>query len=304
MDFGMCVPHYGKPVDIDRIVGVARQAEELGFASVWVTDHLFVPRTMEIIYRDNMLEPLTLLSHLAAVVSRVRLGTSVIILPYRNPIVVAKMLATIDQLSHGRLIFGAAVGWMEEEFQALKAPFAERGALSDESLRMIRAIWANEVVSHQGSFYQYDNMQASPRPVQQPAPPIWIGGNSARARRRVAELGDGWHTSSLNAAAMAPGCAHLRELWDKHGRQGKPVFSARVDFAIAGVSETVLTYPPRPGRPARMPLHGSVTAIVDQIGAFQELGVEHLVLETSTQSHQSTLATMAAFMQRVRPQLG
>ena len=112
---------------------MARSAEELGFASVWVTDHLFVPRTMEIIYRDNMLEPLALLSHLAAVVSRVRLGTSVIILPYRNPIIVAKMLATIDQLSHGRLIFGAAVGWMEEEFRALKVPFAERGALSDES---------------------------------------------------------------------------------------------------------------------------------------------------------------------------
>src|SRR6266852_231230 len=138
---------------------------------------------MEIIYRDNMLEPLTLLSHLAAVVPRVRLGTSVIILPYRNPIIVAKTLATIDQLSHGRLIFGAAVGWMEEEFRALQVPFAERGALSDESLRIIRDIWTHGVVNHQGAFYQYEDMQASPRPVQQPAPPIWIGGNSARARR-------------------------------------------------------------------------------------------------------------------------
>jgi probable F420-dependent oxidoreductase len=304
MDFGICVPHYGKPLEIDRILGVARSAEELGFASVWVTDHLFVPRTMAIIYRDNMLEPLTVLSHLAAVVSRVRLGTSVIILPYRNPVVVAKMLATIDQLSHGRLIFGAAVGWMEEEFKALQVPFAERGALSDESLRIMRAIWCNEVVSHQGVFYQYDDMQASPRPVQQPGPPIWIGGNSARARRRVAELGDGWHTSGLNAAAMAPGCAHLQTLWEKNGRQGKPVLSARVDFALAGVSETVLAYPSRPGRPTRTPLSGSTSAIVDQIGAYQELGVEHLVLEMSTQSHHSTLRTMEAFTQRVRPQLG
>jgi probable F420-dependent oxidoreductase len=304
MDFGICVPHYGKPVDIDRILGVARSAEELGFASVWVTDHLFVPRTLEIIYRDNMLEPLTVLSHLAAVVSRVRLGTSVIILPYRNPIVVAKMLATIDQLSHGRLIFGAAVGWMEEEFSALKVPFAERGALSDESLRIMRAMWTNEVVSHQGTFYQYDDMQASPRPVQPSGPPIWIGGNSARARRRVAELGDGWHTSGMNAAAMAPGCAHLRALWEKNGRQGKPVLSARVDLAIEGVSETVLAYPPRPGRPTRIPLSGSPAAVVDQLGAFQELGVEHLVFETSTQSHPSTLRTMETFMQRIRPQLG
>jgi probable F420-dependent oxidoreductase len=303
MDFGVCVPHYGKPIDIERMLGVARSAEELGFASVWVTDHLFVPRRLDIIYRDNMLEPLTLLSHLAAVVPRVRLGTSVIILPYRNPIVVAKILATIDHLSHGRLIFGAAVGWMEEEFRALKAPFAERGALSDESLRIIRDIWTKGVVSHQGTFYQYEDMQASPRPVQQPSPPIWIGGNSARARRRVAELGDGWHTSSLNAAAMAPGWAHLQALWEKNGRQDKPVLSARVELSIEGVSTAVLSYPPRPGRPARMPLSGSVGAIVDQIGAFQEVGVEHLVFETSTQSHDSTLATMEAFMQRVRPQL-
>ena len=303
MEFGICVPHYGKPVDIERILGVARSAEELGFASVWVTDHLFVPRTMDIIYRDNMLEPLALLSHLAAVVPRVRLGTSVIILPYRNPIIVAKMLATIDQLSHGRLIFGAAVGWLEEEFRALKVPFTERGALSDESLRIIRALWTHGVVHHQGAFYQYEDMQASPRPVQQPAPPIWIGGNSARARRRVAELGDGWHTSSLNATAMAPGCAHLRELCDKNGRQGQPVLSARTELSIEGVSDRVLSYPPRAGRPPRMPLGGSVGAIVDALGAFREVGVAHVVFETSTQSHQSTLATMEAFMQKIQPQL-
>lgn len=303
MEFGVCIPHYGKPVEIDQMLGVARSAEELGFASVWVTDHVFVPRTLDIIYRDNMLEPLAMLSHLAAVVSRVRLGTSVIILPYRNPIIVAKMLATIDQLSRGRLIVGAAVGWMEEEFRALNVPFAERGALSDESLRIIRDIWTHGVVHHQGTFYQYEDMQASPRPVQQPGPPIWIGGNSARARRRVAELGDGWHTSSLNAAAMAPGCQHVRALWEQHGRQGQPVFSARVDLAIDGVSDRVLSYPPRAGRPTRIPLSGSVTAIVDALGAFRDIGVEHVVCETSTQSYKSTLATLETFAQKVQPQL-
>ncbi|MGE3537657.1 MAG: LLM class F420-dependent oxidoreductase [Candidatus Tectimicrobiota bacterium] len=304
MDFGICVPHYGKPLDIERILTVARSAEELGFASIWVTDHVFVPRTLDIIYRDNMLEPLALLSHLAAVVPRVRLGTSVLILPYRNPIIVAKMLATIDQLSHGRLIFGAAVGWMEDEFRALNVPFSQRGALSDESLQIIRAIWTQGLVNHEGTFYQYEDMQASPAPFQQPSPPIWIGGNSARARRRVVELGDGWHTSGLDAASMAPGCAHLRDLWAQHGRQGQPTFSARVDLAIEAVSDSVLSYPPRPGRPTRIPVRGSVSAIVDSLGAFQELGLSHIVFETSTQSHQSTLATMEAFVQRVQPQLG
>jgi len=193
---------------------------------------------------------------------------------------------------------------MEDEFRALNVPFAERGALSDESLRIIRDIWRNGVVNHQGTFYQYTDMQASPRPAQPSGPPIWIGGNSARARRRVAELGDGWHTSGLNAAAMAPGCAHLRELWAQHGRAGgQPVFSARVDLAFEGISETVLSYPPRAGRPTRIPMHGSVSSVVDALGALCEIGVSHVVFETSTQSHRGTLATMETFIQQVQPQL-
>src|SRR4029434_986687 len=139
--------------------------------------------------------------------------------------------------------------------------------------------------------------------MQQLGPPIWIGGNSARARRRVAALGDACQTSSLNAAAMAPGCAHVQELWEKHGRQGHPVFSARTDLSIEGISDRVLSYPARAGRPTRMPMSGSDGAIVDAIGAFQEIGVEHIVFETSTQSHHSILATMEAFMQKVQPQL-
>ena len=102
---------------------------------------------------------------------------------------------------------------------------------------------------------------------------------------------------------MAPGCAHVRELWAQNGRQGQPVFSARTDLSIEGVSDRVLSYPPRAGRPPRMPLGGSVGAIVDALGAFGEIGVEHVVFETSTQSHQSTLATMEAFIQKIQPQL-
>lgn len=303
MDFGICVPHYGKPVDTGRIVDIARRAEAMGFDSVWVTDHLLVPRTLDIIYRDNMLEPLAMLSHLAAVVQRVRLGTSVIILPYRHPAIVAKMLATVDQLSNGRTIFGVGAGWMEPEFKALNAPFEKRGAFCDESLRIIRDCWLQEHVSIDGQFHQYTDMQASPRPVQAGGPPIWVGGNSARSRRRAAELGDGWHSSSILAANMAPGCAHVRDLWQQNGRQGEPVFSARIALSIDGVSEHVLAYPQRPGRATRQALSGSTSAIVEQLGAYQELGLAHVVFETSTQSHDSSLATMEAFMAHIKPQL-
>ncbi len=301
MEFGICVPHYGKPLEIDRILGMARRAEELGFASVWVTDHILVPRTMNIIYRDNMLEPLALLSHLAAVAPRVRLGTSVIILPYRSPVIVAKMLATIDQLSQGRVIFGTGAGWMEEEFRALNAPFVQRGAFSDESLSVIRDIWTQDTVSMQGDFHHYEDMQPSPRPVQPGGPPIWVGGNSARSRCRAAELGDGWHSTGILAAEMAPGCNHVRELWEKNGRQGAPVFSSRIALSIDGVSNQVTSYT---SRNVRASLSGSVAAVVDQLGAFKDLGLEHVVLEMSTQSHDGTLATMDAFMERVKPQVG
>jgi probable F420-dependent oxidoreductase len=300
MEFGICIPHYGKPIDVLKILDTVRQAEELAFDSVWVTDHILVPQTLEIIYRDHMLEPLALLSHVAAITRRVRIGTSVIILPYRNPIVVAKMLATIDQLSAGRLIFGAAVGWMEPEFAALGAPFDERGAFSDECLRLMKALWTQEKVSFEGRYFSFSDMQASPRPIQRPHPPIWVGGNSARARRRVAEYGDGWHATAMPLEGLKAGIADVVAKWARRGRTAEPVFSVRIPCAIEGVSQDVLHYPARPGRDR---LAGSMSAIVDRLGAYQELGIRHLALEMSTQSHAATCASLEAFATRIMPQL-
>jgi probable F420-dependent oxidoreductase len=300
MEFGICVPHYGKPINVSQILGVVRRAEELGFDSVWVTDHILVPQTLDIIYRDNMLEPLALLSHIAAVVSRVQLGTSVIILPYRNPIVVAKMLATVDQLSGGRLIVGVGGGWMEQEFAALGVSFAERGLFSDESLRLFRELWTRERVSVQGQYFSFEDMQVSPPPVQQPCPSIWIGGMSARARRRVAEFGDGWHATALPAQELSQAYSHLQKLWQQKGRAGEPLLSMRARLFIEGVSEDVLSYPPRPGWDV---LQGSSQAIVERIGEYQKVGVRHLVFELSTQSFDSSLRTMETFVNNIKPQL-
>jgi probable F420-dependent oxidoreductase len=301
MEFGICIPHYGKPIDIAKILDTVRQVEALEFDSVWVTDHLIVPQTLEIIYRDHMLEPLALLNYVAAMTTRVKIGTSVIILPYRNPIVVAKMLATTDQLSAGRLIFGAAVGWMEPEFAALGAPFADRGAYSDECLRLIKMLWTQEKVSFEGQYCSFTDMQASPRPLQQPHPPIWVGGNSPRARRRVAELGDGWHATAIPLDELRVGIADVRNKWARRGRAGEPVFSLRIPCSIEGVSQEVLHYTPR--RPGRESLTGSISSMVERLKTYQELGVSHLALEMSTQSHESTFASLEAFATRIRPQL-
>jgi probable F420-dependent oxidoreductase len=301
MEFGICIPHYGKSLDIPKILDTVRRAEALGFDAVWVTDHILVPQTLEIIYRDHMLEPLALLNYVAAITTRVKIGTSVIILPYRNPIVVAKMLATTDQLSGGRLIFGAAVGWMEAEFAALQAPFDDRGAFSDECLRLIKTVWMQEKVSFEGQYFTFADMQASPRPLQQPHPPIWVGGNSARARRRVAEFGDGWHATAMPLDELKAGIADVRHKWVRWGRTGEPVLSLRIPCSIEGVSQEVLHYPPR--RPGRDHLTGSIAAIVDRLGAYRELGIRHLALEMSTQSHEATYASLEAFAHRIRPQL-
>jgi probable F420-dependent oxidoreductase len=301
MEFGICIPHYGKALDIPKILDTVRQAEALAFDSVWVTDHILVPQTLEIIYRDYMLEPLALLNYVAAITTRVKIGTSVAILPYRNPIVVAKMLATTDQLSGGRVIFGAAVGWMEPEFAALGAPFADRGAYSDECLRLIKTLWTEEKVSFAGRYFSFADMQASPRPLQHPHPPIWVGGNSPRARRRVAEFGDGWHATAMPFDELKAGIADVRNKWARRGRTGEPAVSLRIPCAIDGVSQEVLHYPPR--RPGRDNLAGSISGIVDRLGRYQELGVSHLVLEMSTQSHEATCASLEAFANRIRPQL-
>src|SRR5215831_9726489 len=144
MKLGICVPHYGRPIEIDRMLSVVRQAEESGLDSVWVTDHVIVPRDVDVIYREQMLDPLAVLPWLAGVTERISLGTSVIILPYRSPVPVAKLLASVDVLSGGRLIVGAAIGWMEGEFTALGVPFKERVSRSEEALELFRTLWTQE----------------------------------------------------------------------------------------------------------------------------------------------------------------
>jgi probable F420-dependent oxidoreductase len=292
MEFGICIPHYGKAIDIPAILNNVRYAEAVGFDSVWVTDHIIVPRTMDLIYRDNMLEPVALLSHIAAVVPRVTLGTSVLILPYRNPVVLAKMLATIDQLSGGRLIVGVGGGWMTEEFAALGASFPARGKVSDECLRLMRETWSQATVSFSGSYTSFQDMQVSPLPAQ-PQLPIWVGGVSPRARRRAAEFGDGWHATSLTVEAFRDGAKHLRALWQKNNRAGAPILSMRAPLFIEGVSQDVLPYAPRPGREL---LRGDVDTLTSRLRAYQEAGVQHFVFELSMQSFDSSARTMDTFV--------
>jgi probable F420-dependent oxidoreductase len=205
MQFGVLLPQFGPHAAgadaRERIRQVALAADRLGYSVVWTAEHIVFPETIRTPYpygsrypfplTDPIFDVVATLSWVAALTTRVRLGTSVLVLPYRNPIVLAKELATLDVLSAGRLLLGVAGGWLAEEFEMLGIPFRERGARTDEYIALLRALWTQDRVRFTGRFYQLAGALFFPKPVQQP-PPIWIGGGSPAALRRVARLGDGW----------------------------------------------------------------------------------------------------------------
>src|SRR5437867_7420789 len=196
MKLGIGLPQSGRPIEVGRVLEVARRAEDRGLDSVWVTDHVIVPEQANVIYREAMLDPRAVLPWLAGVTNRVALGTSVVILPYRTPIPVAKLLASVDVLSGGRLIVGVAIGWMEGEFAALGVPFKERVSRSEEAIELFQKLWTEERPTLETKRHHLRNLQASPMPLAKPRPPIYVGGSSEGAFRRVARLGDGWHATS------------------------------------------------------------------------------------------------------------
>src|SRR5262245_25156905 len=168
MKLGICLPHYGRPIEVGRMLEVVRHAESRGLDSAWVTDHVIVPKDAGVIYRDDMLDPLAVLSWMAGVTHRIALGTSVIILPYRSPVPVAKLLASVDVLSSGRLIIGVAIGWLEGEFEALAVPFKERASRSDEALELFRALWTEAEPSLSTRRHRLAGVRMSPLPLQKP----------------------------------------------------------------------------------------------------------------------------------------
>jgi probable F420-dependent oxidoreductase len=196
MQLGIHLPHIGRKAGPDSIRRSAVQAEQLGFADVWVSEHIIVPKDGGYPPSPNFWDPVLTLAWAAAATSRVRLGTSVLVLPMRHPLPLAKELATLQNLSQGRLILGAGVGWLEAEFAALGVPFKERGRRMDEGIAMMKAVWSRDPVTFPARYIPavIENMRSQPQPI---APiPIWIGGSSDAAIRRAIGL-DGWHGSRV-----------------------------------------------------------------------------------------------------------
>jgi probable F420-dependent oxidoreductase len=211
MQLGTHLPHIGRKAGPDAIRRAAIQAEELGFADVWVSEHVILPKDAPYPPSPSFYEPILTLTWAAAATSRVRLGTSVVVLPMHHPVPIAKQLATLQCLSGGRVIFGIGVGWLEAEFAAMGVPFRERGRRTDESIALMRALWSEDPVSFKTRYITAEiaEMRMEPKPS---APiPIWVGGSSDKALARAVQLCDGWHGSRLLPDKAAPVIRRLRE---------------------------------------------------------------------------------------------
>jgi probable F420-dependent oxidoreductase len=210
MRLGIHLPHIGQKASADAIRRAAIQAEELGFADVWVSEHIILPRDRMYPPSAIFWDPLLTLTWAAACTKRVGLGTSVLVLPMRHPLPLAKELATLQNLSDGRLILGAGVGWLEDEFAALGVPYRERGRRMDEGIAMMRAVWSEDPVSFPAKTIPavIEDMRMLPQPVN--PIPIWIGGTSEPALQRALKL-DGWHGSRASPEQAAPLVKRLRE---------------------------------------------------------------------------------------------
>jgi probable F420-dependent oxidoreductase len=214
MKYGIAIRNMGPQSTRDTIVACARAAEQLGFDAVFVSDHLALPPDDVEGSGGRYLDVLATLAFLAGATERIRLGVSVLVLPYRPAVLTAKQVATIQELSGGRMILATGVGWMRREFEALGVDSKERGALTTETLRVLHQLFASDVASYDGPLVRFAPIVFLPRP---PRPPIWIGGNGDNAVARVLEFGDGWHPM-LPAEKLAPAAAALREQTRARGR--------------------------------------------------------------------------------------
>ena len=315
MEFGFSLPGRGPLARPDNLVKITVTAEQLRYASVFVTDHIVLPASMaksSYPYSadghfpggadQDYLEPLAMMAYLARATSRIRLGTSVLVVPYRHPLLTAKMLATIDQLSRGRVILGAGVGWLHEEFEAVAAPpFEARGPVTDEAIEVMRRAWKMNPVAFEGRHYTIGDVYALPKPVQPRGIPIWIGGHTDAAVRRAGRLGDGWHPIALRPPGnllpdeYAAKVEILRAAARDAGRDpAHVVLSLRVPMAVRSARAKA----PAGDRPL---FQGSPAEVAGDVRTYAALGVTHFVFDATVQDMKDVLANMRRFAEDVRP---
>ena len=298
MNFGVWIPNCRHLATPDVIRRAAVRAEQLGYDSVWVSDHVVVPHANVVNFGETIFDPLVTLAVVAGATSRVRLGTTVLIVPYRNAVVTAKMISSLDALSGGRVVFGIGAGWVAAESAALGVPFAERGAMTDEYLQAMQELWTSREPSFAGKYTQFSGLTFEPKPVQKPHPPIWVGGHGRASLRRAVQFGAAWHPINRSPDELRAGRAELARLCQARGRSVPPAITLRNDVRITRSGQAV----PPSSHGGRV-LAGEPAALVDQIAELADCGVEHLVLEFLAADGRELDEEMVTFAERVRPAL-
>jgi len=276
--------------DIQGVIDLAARCENLGFDSVWASEHIFnVSYVYDRIGDKPYYEPLTVLTYVAAKTSTIGLGTSVLVLPYHNPIRLAKVAATLDVLSGGRVMLGVGVGVIEEELEAMGSPFAERGAITDETIAIMKELWTKEDPSYQGQYHSFSGMKFTPKPVQKPHIPIIIGGTSKAAIRRAARSGAAWHPTALSPEVLAQGMEYLKEQVVTAGRDPSEV-EVSVSAAIGSTHNH-----------NRYSLGEDPEEVLERAQKYQEMGVGRLVVSPNTRDQSQLRPIMEMIAEVVIP---
>ena len=305
MKYGVILPNVGPLAHVESLARIAQRAERLGYDGVFLSDHVAIPTELRSAYpyrsdgrfpltaADRILEPITTLAYLAAVTTRLRLGFSVLVLPYRHPTLNARMLGTLDVISNGRLIVGAGVGWMAEEFAALDANFDARGAVTDEHIALLKAFWTENAPDVRGSHYSITGVGMAPMPVSQPHPPIWTGGISAPALRRAANLADGWHGVRQSPDDVSRVTGRIGELRASRG-------ASMEGFTISLRAGLDVTDVPFTGA-SRTPLRGSAEQVAGDLAQYRQAGLDYLVVEPRAATPDELIAQLERFAEIERP---
>jgi probable F420-dependent oxidoreductase len=272
MKFGICIPSHRDIMPLQAVLEVPQRAEEAGYDSVWVNDHVVVPNdALGLGFTPTYYDACTVLTYAAARTSRVGLGISVLVLPIRHPLIHAKVLATLDAISGGRVICGVGVGSLQNEYAALGVPHEERGPRADETLAIFNEVWSAEDPKFDGRFFSFSDIKFGPKPAQQPRIPIWVGGSGRASIRRAAQFGDAWHPQLGGVANLAESRARLEEQRKRFGRDGAAIITGRLNARILPEA--------RAGDGERAKGDGSADQVAADLEEWRAEGIDYIVLD-------------------------
>jgi probable F420-dependent oxidoreductase len=315
MQFGLSAPFRGPMANPEDLRAIAQAAERLGFGYMTVSDHILCPRSIDAKYPyaddgefpwtqgggGDCMEQFTLMAWLCAATTKIRLLTSVVVIPHRNPLFMAKSIATMDVLSGGRVSIGCGTGWMREEFEALGiAPFEKRGQVTNEYIGAMKALWSMENPSYDGEFVKFRDIIFDPKPVQKPHPPLWIGGESGPAMRRVAAVGDVWYPFASNPKFRLASADAYR---DRAQRMQQAVAEAGRDPAAVGLAYNSPYHSEKAVQldGQRIAMTGTAEQRASDARAFAKAGAQTMMVNLTANTRSEMLDRMERFAAEVMP---